>query len=57
MYCHSTPPIPGWHPNRPSHQPMPVDELPFPPELDPPPPDPQIPEPAEYGPPPHVVLH
>lgn len=54
MLCHSTPPIPSW---RPTHHPLPVDELPFPPELDPPPPEPQIPEPTEYGPPPHVVLH
>jgi hypothetical protein len=53
MQCHSTPPIPSYKP--PHHQPS--DELPFPPELDPPPPDPQIPEPDEYGPPPHVVLH
>ena len=52
MDCHSTPPTP-------SHQPhhLPMDESPFPPELDPPPPDPQVPEPAEHGPPPHVVLH
>jgi hypothetical protein len=54
MLCHSTPPIPSW---RPTHHPLPVDELPFPPELDPPPPEPQVPEPTEYGPPPHVVLH
>jgi hypothetical protein len=34
-----------------------MDELQFPPELDPPPPLPQIPEPVDHAPPPHVILH
>jgi hypothetical protein len=50
MQCHSTPPTPGHSPNR-----LPMDESPFPPELDPPPPDPQVPEPDEHGTPPHVL--
>jgi hypothetical protein len=53
MNCHSTPPTPTSHPTR-----HPVnDDVPFPPELDPPPPEPGTPESGDNGPPPHVVLH
>jgi hypothetical protein len=55
MLFHSTPPTPG---DKPSHPPL--DELPFPPELDPPPPDPPLPPDPDNrtGTPPRpIILH
>jgi hypothetical protein len=55
MYLHSTPPVPG---ERPAHPP--VDDLPFPPELDPPPPDPPLPPDPDNRtgmPPRPIILH
>jgi hypothetical protein len=53
MLCHSVPPIPSW---RPTNIKMPMDDLPFPSDLDDDL-DQQTPEPPEYGPVPPVIVH
>jgi len=55
MLCHTPPPFPDWRTN--IHRMPPVEDLPFPTDLDDDDDPPPTPEPPEYGPVPAVIVH